>query len=102
MERYGFSGVSTGFAVIPLTPDDPKYPPETARAIIEAGRFDALDAIGSVARTLPGVFSAEELGEMERLIGEKYDRRLEQYARGEKQWDTEVSVIMVVRGVKRS
>ena len=37
---------------------------------------------------------------MEKRIGEKYARRLEQYGRGEKQWDTSVSLIMVLRGVK--
>jgi len=102
MERYGFSGVSTGFAVIPLTPDDPRYPPETARDMINSERFFQLESIESVDRTMPGRFSADELEEMKRLTNARYDRRLEQYARGEKQWDTDVSVIMVVRGFKRA
>ena len=43
---------------------------------------------------------AEVMEYMHRRITEKYDRRLEQYRRGEKQWDTTVSLTMVLRGVK--
>ena len=34
------------------------------------------------------------------FINAKYDVRIEQYKRGEKQWDTNVSIIMVIRGIK--
>ncbi len=37
---------------------------------------------------------------MKRLANVKYDTRIEQYNRGEKQWDTNVSVIMVIQGIK--
>lgn len=47
MEKYGFSDVRTGFAVIDLTPDDPKYSAELAHDMINANRYTALDAIDS-------------------------------------------------------
>ena len=50
----------------------------------------------------PGVFPAEELEEMRKLIDEKFDRRAALYDRGEKQWDTNVNIIMVVRGIKQA
>ncbi len=37
---------------------------------------------------------------MRRRINEKYDRRTALYDRGEKQWDTAVSVTMVILRVK--
>lgn len=37
---------------------------------------------------------------MKRLANAKYDTRIKQYQRGEKQWDTNVSIIMVIRGIK--
>ena len=39
-EQHGFRSVSTGYAVIDLTPDDPKYPAEMAERMIEANRQD--------------------------------------------------------------
>ena len=100
MEKYGFSDIRTGYAIIDLTPDDPKFSPALAHDMINANRYTALDAIESVLHTMPEHFTAEEVEEMKRLANAKYDTRIEQYERGEKQWDTNVSIIMVVRGTK--
>lgn len=100
MEEYGFSHISTGYAVIDLTPDNPKFPASLALDMINANRLAALDAIDSVWHTMPEHFTAQEVGEMKRLTNAKYDTRIEQYHRGEKQWDTNVSITMVIRGTK--
>lgn len=100
MESYGFQNVHTGFVTVNLTPDNPQIPSSLAHEMIDASRQTALDAIDSVFRSCPGYISAEETAEMKRLTNQKYDTRISQYDRGEKQWDTEVSLIMVVRGVK--
>ena len=100
MEQYGFHDVRTGYAVIDLTPDDPKFSSALAHDMINAGRYTTLDAIGSVLHTMPEHFAAEEVEEMKRLANAKYDTRIGQYDRGEKQWDTNVSITMVVRGSK--
>lgn len=50
--------------------------------------------------TMPEHVTAEEIGEMKRLTDAKYDVRIGQYHRGEKQWDTNVSITMVIRGEK--
>ena len=49
---------------------------------------------------MPEHFNAREVAEMKRLANMKYDTRIEQYNRGEKQWDTNVSIIMVIQGTK--
>ena len=49
---------------------------------------------------MPEHFTTGEVEEMKRLANAKYDTRIEQYQRGEKQWDTNVSIIMVIRGTK--
>ena len=100
MEKYGFNDIRTGYAIIDLTPDDPKFSPALAHDMINAERYASLDALDSVLHTMPEYFIAEEVEEMRRLANTKYDTRIEQYERGEKQWDTNVSVIMVVRGTK--
>ena len=101
MSKYGFSNVSTDFATVALTPDDPKFSPSLAMDMINANRYTALDAIDSVLHTMPEYFTIQEVEEMRGLANAKYDTRIEQYQRNEKQWDTNVSIIMVVRGVKQ-
>ncbi len=100
MESYGFKNIRTGFVTIDLTPDNPKFPPAFAHNIINADRYSDIDAVNSVLYTMPEHFSIEEIEEMKRLIHAKYDTRIAQYNRGEKQWDTNISVIMVIRAVK--
>lgn len=100
IEKYGFNDIRTGYAIIDLTPDDPKFSPALAHDMINAGRYTALDAIESVLHTMPEHFTAEEVEKMKHLANAKYDTRIGQYERGEKQWDTNVSIIMVVRGTK--
>lgn len=100
MSEYGFSNISTGFATIDLTPDNPKFSAPLALDMINANRYTALDGIDSVLNTMPEHFTTGEVEEMKRLANAKYDTRIEQYQRGEKQWDTNVSIIMVIRGTK--
>lgn len=100
MEKYGFTDVRTGFATIDLTPDNPKFTPALAHDMINSCRLTALDGIESVLYTLSEHFQAEEVAEMKRLTNIKYDTRIQQYDSGEKQWDTNVSVTMILRGKK--
>lgn len=100
MERYGFRNIGTGYVTIDLTPDDPKFSGTFAHEMINAHRYTDIDAINSVLYNMPEYFTMKEIKEMERLTNEKYDIRIAQYDRGERQWDTTVSITMVVRGIK--
>lgn len=93
MEKLGFFDISTGYVVIDMTPDDPKYPPQMAEDVINAGRAADIEAVLST-----GQAGAEKIADM---VSEKYDRRIALYRKGDKQWDTEVSITMVVRGVNK-
>lgn len=99
MEKYGFKDIQTGFVTIDLTPDHPHFLPAMARDMINAERYSDIDAIDAVFHKMPEHFNASEIEEMKRLVNAKYDARIAQYERGEKQWDTNVSIIMVVRGI---
>ena len=92
MEENGFTDVTTGYAVIDLTPDAPKYPPKMAELMIEAGRQNDIEAIQSTR--------SDHAGEMISVIDSKYEERIRLYRAGMKQWDTSVSVTMIVRGMK--
>ena len=94
MEKYGFVNVSTGYAIIDLTPDDPKYSAAMAEAMIESSRQNDLEAIKST--------HSEQAEKMISVVNGKYDERLRLYKAGVRQWDTSVSVTMIIRGEKRS
>ncbi len=100
MERFGFSRISSSFALIDLTPDHPRFPSDMARDIIEAGRQTALDALKTARRLSPELATEEVIGSFTAETNERFDRRLALYEQGEKQWDTAVSITQIVRGVK--
>ncbi len=100
MMQYGFRSIRTGYVIVNLTPDNPDNTAEFAHAIINADRYSDVDSIESVKRSKPEYFSSNEITLMKRIVNAKYDERIKRYDCGEKQWDTAVSVIMVLRGVK--
>ena len=100
MQKYGFRNVSVDYVTVNLTPDHPACPGEMAHAMIDANWQGELDSIDVIARIAPDLVSADELEELRRLTNGKYQKRRELYEAGIKQWDTNVSVIMVIRGVK--
>ncbi len=100
MEKHGFTRVSTGYAAINLTPDNPDIPRDLAHAMLAAHRANDLDSIDNLVNALPDAFTPAEAEGMRQRANAKHDLRLSQYERGEKQWDTSVSVTMVIRGVK--
>ncbi len=92
MERHGFREVTTGYAVIDLTPDAAKYPDRMAEDMIEAGRQSCHEAIQSA--------HSDHAEKAVAAVNRKYDERIRLYRAGIRQWDTSVSVTMVVRGIK--
>lgn len=100
MEQYGFRQVSTDYLTINLTPDNPENSPELACAMINAHRQTNIDAVNSWMHIAPGVVNQAELSEMKKLVNAKYDKRIAFYHEGIKQWDTNVALTMVLRGVK--
>lgn len=100
MEQYGFRNVTTEYLTVNLTPDNPNYSKETAHAMINANRQVSLDAADDLLRLATEVVTGDEVEELKRIINSKYDKRIELYNKGVKQWDTNVSVTMVVRGEK--
>lgn len=99
MEKYGFKNIRSGYALIDLTPDDPKYSANMAHDMINADRYTSIEAIDAAVRYNKNI-NADEAEKVKRIINEKYDKRTALYDNGKKQWDTSVSIIMVVRGVK--
>lgn len=91
MVENGFYDVTTGYAVIDLTPDARKYSARMAELMIEAKRQNDLEAIKSVHH--------EYDEKVINAVNAKYDERLRLYHEGIKQWDTSVSLTMIIRGI---
>jgi ubiquinone/menaquinone biosynthesis C-methylase UbiE len=100
MEKYGFRNVSTEYLTLNMTPDNPSFSREEAHAIIESHRATALDGLCILKDTAGNLVSDDEIEEMARLVNARYDKRIALYDTGEKQWDTYLSLTMVLRGVK--
>ncbi len=100
MERYGFGNISADYVAIGLTPDDPKFSSELAHDIINADRYSSIERLDSVIYSLSEHFTEEEIETMKRTANGRYDERIRKYESGEKLWDTDVSVIMVLKGKK--
>ena len=93
MEQNGFVEVTTGYALIDLTPDAPKYSSQMAEEMFESMRQNDLEAIQSMhSACAQRAISA---------VNSKYDERVRLYHEGIRQWDTTVSVTMIVRGRKK-
>ena len=101
MAKFNFHNVSTGYAMIDLTPDNPGIPLEMALDIINAERYNDLESVESIFYKFPNFFTLEEIQDMKRIINVKYDARIVDYQQGNKHWDTNVLITMVIRGIKQ-
>lgn len=100
MMKYGFKNVSTDYITVNLTPDSYNTDDGFAIEIIETNRQSNLEWVLRLPHIAPGVVSDTEIEKLKNVINQKYDRRILQYKNGNKQWDTNVNIIMVVRGTK--
>lgn len=100
MEQYGFKNVITDYITVNLTPDNPIYSKEMAHAMINANRKCALDNADSLLQIDTGMVTDSEVEELKKIVNAKYDKRIDLYDRGIKQWDTNMSVTMIIRGEK--
>jgi len=102
MEKYGFQKVSTEYITINLTPDHPAYSADMAHAMINANRQVELDEADCLLKIAPDLISLEEVCKLKQIKNTKYDKRIALYDAGIKQWDTNMSVTMIIRGIKQN
>ncbi|MCL2287498.1 MAG: class I SAM-dependent methyltransferase [Firmicutes bacterium] len=100
MSAYGFNNIQTHYLGINLTPDSGQYDKAFAVKMIEANRRVHLDSLEYLPHIAPNVLTNTELKKWKAEINRKYDKRIEQYISGEKQWDVNVSFTMILRGEK--
>ena len=100
MSKYGFKDIQTHYLGINFTPDSSQYDSAFAIKIIEANRQVQLNSLTYLPHIAPDVVSVAEMTQWTAEINHKYDKRVAQYHAGEKQWDVNFSLTMVLRGVR--
>ena len=58
-----------------------------------------LESLESINPQIDGTTS-QEIEKMQQIINHKFDRRIALYNQNEQQWDTDITLIQVVRGIK--
>ena len=100
MSEYGFKNIETHYFGINLTPDSAQYEKDFAVKMIETNRRVHLDSLEYLPHIAPNVVTDEEIKKWADEINRKYDKRIELYHAGDKQWDISISFTMLLRGEK--
>ena len=100
MMKTGFHDISIDFLAQTSVPDNAGIDHTLAKAMIEAGRQVALDAVALANAVAPAVLSNAELERLRWLINSRFDQRIRFLEAGQKVWDVSASVLMVARGYK--
>ncbi len=100
MAQYSFKNISTNYLAINLTPDNPSTSKETAYAIINENRQNDLDGVEALYDISAGTIKFDELEKLKAIINSKYNERLKLYDAGINQWDTNMSLNLILRGTK--
>ena len=103
LSKHGFKDISTDYLAINLTPDNYNTNKELAIDIIKdqyQSRIEMINYLYDILPDIYSIFSKDELNQWKTDIENKQKERLKKYEDGEKTWETNVSIIMIVKGVK--
>jgi hypothetical protein len=104
MEKNGFKNISTNYISINLTPDSYETNKNLALDFINDVYDSMIDDIKYLKDYIPDVYSIYSKEELIHWINEieiKRKERIRKYKNGEKLWETNVSIIMIVKGIKK-
>ena len=101
LEAAGFRDVNVEFFnVTYYAPDNPTTPREMALEQINIGRLHSMAEIEKSLRMAPDALTPNELSRLLALMNERFDTRVAQYQRGEKQWDMTARMVLCATGIK--
>ena len=101
LEEAGFRDVNVDFFnVTYYAPDNPTTPRERAIEQINIHRVHSFANIETSLRMAPDALTPEELRRLHAFINARFDTRIAQYERGEKQWDLTARMVLCATGVK--
>ena len=101
LHKYGFKDISAeAIAALKYAPDCANVSDEMAEAQINDGRITELSSVEKARRLAPDCLSPEEFASLLEMINRRFDKRIDQYRRGEKLWDWYTGTVLVISGTK--
>lgn len=101
LEAQGFHNISIdAMAVVNYAPDCDNVDDETARAQINDDRMSELCSVEKAYRMAPDGLSQTEYQTLLDMINRRYDRKITQYERGEKNWEFRIATTVLISGTK--
>ena len=100
-EKYGFKDVNVNmFTIVDYAPDNYLVSDEMAVEQINIQRMHSICSVQKVLNINSDALSKCEYDTLIELINKRFDKRIDQYKRGEKLWDFSSSTVLAVSGVK--
>lgn len=101
LAAQGFRNISVdAMATVAYAPDFDNVDEETARAQINDDRISELCSAEKAYRMAPDALSESEYRSLLDMINDRYDRQLERYERGEKNWAFRIKTTVLFSGTK--
>lgn len=101
LEAQGFHNISIdAMAVVNYAPDCDNVDDETARAQINDDRMSELCSVEKAYKMAPDGLSQTEYQTLLDMINRRYDRKITQYERGEKNWEFRIATTVLISGTK--
>ncbi|MGI5899797.1 MAG: class I SAM-dependent methyltransferase [Christensenellales bacterium] len=101
LERAGFRDVNVDFiTVTEYAPDNASVTREAALEQINCNRLSSLASMEKALRLDPDALPVSEQTKLRTMINKRYDKRVELYLSGEKQWDFSTVTVLIASGRK--
>ena len=101
LAAQGFRDISIdAMAVVNYAPDCDNIDEEMARAQINDDRITELSSVEKAYRMAPDGIDKNEYKALLDMINRRYDRKLEQYEKGEKSWEFRIATTVLISGTK--
>lgn len=101
LAAQGFHNISIdAMASVKYAPDCDNIDDETARAQINEDRVSELCSVAKAYAMAPNALSETEYQTLLDMINRKYDKKIQQYENGEKNWEFRIATTVLINGTK--
>ena len=101
LAAQGFQNISIdAMASVKYAPDCDNIDDETAQAQINDDRVSELCSAEKAYRMAPDALSETEYQTLRDMINRRYDKRIQQYESGEKNWEFRIATTVLISGTK--
>lgn len=101
LAAQGFRNISIdAMATVNYAPDCDNVDDEMARAQINEDRISELCSVEKAYKMAPNALSETEYQTLQDMINRRYDKKIQQYENGEKNWEFRIATTVLISGTK--